>query len=202
MYIYIYIYIVADGKNFKLLFSAVIILPLEFRIYIFRPMKMTDAILPGRWPGQHKRLYIAPSTSSLPHLQTAGQTTLTRSACSLSLSYLGRFQQQTDGHFNTRECIQHCSSASFRRIFLINYFFLLNQLDLETSGWTLNSSSTIYNCCSYLRLTAQGFFLSQAVIKTSLLKTINILVNSFVLPLNITRGNRTQQPQLPFLYKW
>ena len=42
------------------------------------------------------------------------------------------------------------------------------------------------------------YFLSQAVIKTSLLKTINIFVNSFVLPFNITRGNWTLQHQLPF----
>ena len=54
----------------------------------------------------------------------------------------------------------------------------------------------------FLRLSAQGFLLSQAVNKTSKLKTINIFVNSFVLFFNITRGNRTLQPQLPFLYKW
>ena len=54
----------------------------------------------------------------------------------------------------------------------------------------------------FLRLRALGFLLSQAVNKTSKLKTINIFVNSFVLPFNITRDNRTLQPQLPFLYKW
>ena len=50
----------------------------------------------------------------------------------------------------------------------------------------------------FLQLTAQGFLLSKAVNKTSKLKTINIFVDSFVLPFNITRGNRTLQPQLPF----
>ena len=56
----------AERKNFKLLFSAGIVLLLGFRIYIFRPMRMTDAILPG-WPptGQYKRLCIAPSSSLL-----------------------------------------------------------------------------------------------------------------------------------------
>ena len=52
---------------------------------------------------------------------------------------------------------------------------------------------------SFLRLTAQRGLLSQAAIKTSKLKTINI--NTFVLPFNITRGDRTLQPQLSFLYK-
>ena len=42
----------------------------------------------------------------------------------------------------------------------------------------------------------------QAVIK-ALLKLINILASIiYFLPFNITRENRTQQPQLPFLYKW
>ena len=50
----------------------------------------------------------------------------------------------------------------------------------------------------FLQLTAQGFLLSQAVNKNSKLKTINIFINSFVLPFNITRGNRTLQPQLHF----
>ena len=54
----------------------------------------------------------------------------------------------------------------------------------------------------YLWLTAQGFLSSQAVNKTSKWKTINIFVDSFVLPFNVTRGNRILQPQLPFLYKW
>ena len=41
---------VAERKNFKLLFSAGIILPLGFRIYIFRPMRMIHAILSGWLP--------------------------------------------------------------------------------------------------------------------------------------------------------
>ena len=66
----------------------------------------------------------------------------------------------------------------------------------------LYSFSTITTVYDLLRLTALGFLLSQAVNKTSKLKTINTFVDSFVLPFNITRGNWTLQPQLPFLYKW
>ena len=55
----------------------------------------------------------------------------------------------------------------------------------------LNSGSIIYNHFFFLWLTAQGFLSSQAVNKASKLKTINIFVNSFVRPFNITRGNRT-----------
>ena len=66
----------------------------------------------------------------------------------------------------------------------------------------LKSSSIIYNPFFFLRLTAQRFLSSQAVNKTSKLKTINIFIDSFVLPFDITRGNRTLQLQLPFLYKW
>ena len=42
--------IVAERKNFKLLFSVGIILPLGISIYIFRPMRMNHAILPGWLP--------------------------------------------------------------------------------------------------------------------------------------------------------
>ena len=64
----------------------------------------------------------------------------------------------------------------------------------SASLFLLNSTTVFF----FLRLTAQGFLLSQAVNKTSKLKTIYIFINSFVLPFNITRGNRTLQPQLPF----
>ena len=68
----------------------------------------------------------------------------------------------------------------------------------SASLFLLNSTAVFF----FLQLTAQEFLSLQAVIKTSKLKTINIFVNSFVLPFNITRGNRTLQPQLPFLDKW
>ena len=59
-----------------------------------------------------------------------------------------------------------------------------------------------YNCLLLPVTYSTRVLLSQAVIKTSKLKTINTFVGSFILPFNITRGNRTLQPQLPFLYKW
>ena len=103
----------------------------------------------------------------------------------------------TSQHERAHSTFGHCF---FRSPFF--HFLLLSPKINRTTGWMLNSCSTIYNRLLLLRPTAQGFFSSQAVIKTSLLKTINIFVNSFVLPFNITRGNRTQQSQLPFLYKW
>ena len=50
--------------------------PLEFRIYVFRPMRMTDAILPG--------LLTILALSSLHHLLAAGQTSQHERAHSLS----------------------------------------------------------------------------------------------------------------------
>ena len=116
---------------------------------------------PGHLPEQLKGLASLPRSFFTSSLKAARQTnqhegelsislsfSLSLSfflSLSLSLSLSGRFQQQTDGHLNTKEHIQHCSSTSFRRPFLINYFFLLNELDLETSGWMLNSCSAIYN---------------------------------------------------------
>ena len=61
--------------------------PLELRIYIFRPMRMTDAILPGWPPRQHKRPCIAPSTSFLFLLASSKTEQSTRERTfSLSLS--------------------------------------------------------------------------------------------------------------------
>ena len=56
---------VAERKNFKLLFCVGIILPLGFRFYILRPMRMNNAICPGDLLGQYKRLCIAPLPSLL-----------------------------------------------------------------------------------------------------------------------------------------
>ena len=83
--------------------------PLELRIYIFRPMRMIDAILPGGGDKKIKRLCIAPSisffASSLPAART-DQSTRERTFPP-SLSIPGRFQQQTEGLFISREHIQH-----------------------------------------------------------------------------------------------
>ena len=79
------------------------------------------------------------------------------------------------------------------RSFII-YSFLLDQLDLKTSGWMLNSSSNICNhFLLFIRLTVQEIS-SQADIKV--LEHTNILVDSFVLLLssyNKATGLKTQQ---------
>ena len=95
---------VAERKNFKLLFSGC----WSFESIYFVQWEWLMPFCPGHLPGQHKRLCIAPSTSPFPHLLGAEQTSLNERAQTLfSLSYPGRFQQQTDGHLNTREHIQH-----------------------------------------------------------------------------------------------
>ena len=180
---------IAERKNFKLLFSVEIVLAGGVSdLYI----SSNDAILPGSPPR---------ASLPLPHLLTAGQTSINEeSAFSLSLTKAYSSSRQMD--ISTRE-----STFNIGPLFSLgyNYFFLLNQLDLRTSCWRINSCSTIDN--SFLLPAIYNkrlfFFSSQTVIiKTSLLKTINIFVNSFVIPLNITRGNWSQQPQLPFSYEW
>ena len=116
-------------------------------------MRMTDAILPGSPPpGNIKRLCVAPSTSfrfSCASSKDRSAYTTGNIPPSLTLSIPGRFQQQTEGLFIERESTFNiCSSASFRRPFLINYFSLQNQMDLEAYGWVLNSCTAIYNCPS------------------------------------------------------
>ena len=140
---------------------------LEFWIYIFRPMRMTDAILPRDLPRQHKRLWIA-LLFSLPHLLAAGQTSLNEKSAFALFFLPGLIQRQTDGHFNTRECIlslsltqvdssnrwtsQHERAHStfdycfFRRPFF--HLLLLSPKINQTNGWMLNSCSFIYNCPS------------------------------------------------------
>ena len=89
-------YWMCSRKNFKLWFCVGIALAVGVRIYIFHPMRMTDAILPGSPPrdnikghgnhflpslqllaavqaSQHDRAH---SPSLLPHLLAAGWTIL------------------------------------------------------------------------------------------------------------------------------
>ena len=49
----------------------------------------------------------------------------------------------------------------------------------RTSGWMLNSCLTMYNCPSYIITHSKRKISSQAVIKTILLKLINILIRVF-----------------------
>ena len=112
------LYVVAERKNFKLLFSAGIVLAVGV-LNLYISSNENDWCHSARVtsPGNIKGCLSLP----LPHLLAAGHTSPPP-----SLSHPGRFQLQTDGHFNTRERIQHWASGSFRRSFLINYFFLLN----------------------------------------------------------------------------
>ena len=163
---------------------------------------MTDAILLSHLPGQHKGLCIAPSTSSLPHLQAAGQTSLNEES-TFSFSLIsGPVPAARKMDISPRErahsTFDHCF---FRRPSYTFYSFL--QKSTGPRNYWLNAKFLL----NYLQLSFFWYDLQhkgsfRLKLKTSLLKTINIFVNSFVLPFNITRGNRTQQPQLIFLYKW
>ena len=123
--------------------------PLKFQIYIFRPMRMTDAILLGSLLlGYINRLCIAPSTSFRFLLVSSKDrpTGTKEKILSLSLSLSCADSNSREMYFSSREStLNICSSASFRRPFLINYFSLLNQMDLDASGWVMNSCTAIYN---------------------------------------------------------
>ena len=120
----------------------------SFKFLYFVQWEWLMLSCPGHLPGQHKRPCITPSIS-FPFLLASSKTdqpTRKRTfSLSLSLSRANSSCRQMD--ISTRESTFNiCSSASFRRPFLIIYVFLLNQMDLETSSWKLNSCSTIYNC--------------------------------------------------------
>ena len=122
----------------------------------------------------------------------------------ISLSIPGRFQQQTGTFHLERAHFNICSSASFRRPFP-GQLFLPPKSNGPKSIWlsTKYLHSHLQLSPYLLGFTAQGKTSSQAVIKLQNLKTINI--NAFIiyfLSFNITRGNRTLQLQLPFMFKW
>ena len=99
-------------------------------------------------------------------------------------------------HFNS------CSDDSISTPALTSAFYFLSwrqPLNSCSDVQRFYSFTTQHLSHCFLRLTAQRFLLSQTVNKTSKSKTINIFVNSFVLPFNITRGNRTLQPQPSFV---
>ena len=104
------IYIAVAERISKLLFSAGIALAAGVWIYIFPPMRMTDAILPGSpLPGNIKRLCIAPLTSFRFLLASSKDrpADTRENIPSLSLSlYLGPIST-AEGLFISREHIQH-----------------------------------------------------------------------------------------------
>ena len=140
-------------------------------------MRMTGAILPGSPSlGNIKRLCNSPSIS-FRFLLTSSKdrpSDMRENILSLSLSLslnprliptgtnvecaLSRWKVSL---FSSRESTFNiCSSASFRRPFLIYYFSLLNQMDLEASGWVLNSCTAIYNCPSIITHSTKENFVS------------------------------------------
>ena len=137
-------------KNFKLLFCVGIASAVGVRIYIFRQMRMTDAILPGSPPRSNIKGRANHFSPSFRFLLAGSKDrpvdTRENTPLSLSLSLSQADSNSRHWDISSRESTFNiCSSASFRIPFLINYFSLLNQMDLE---WVLNSCTAIYNCPS------------------------------------------------------
>ena len=108
-----------------------------------------------------------------------------------SVFYFLSWRQHLDSCFNFRILITVLTTASHLLLGLQHFYSCPdNSILIPALSFTTGFFS--------LQLTAQGFSLSQAVIKTFKVKTINIFINSFVFPFNITRGNRTLQLQLLF----
>ena len=174
-------------------------------------------------PGQHKRLCIALSTFFLPNLLAAGQTSLNEeSTFSLSLSYLGRFQQQTDGHFNARERIlslsypgwfqqqtdghlnmrehiQHLTTVSLEDHLSPFTPFSKNQPDHWLNAkFRLNSFTTVF---FFLQLTVQGFFHSgchQSIVETYQYSRLHHLFS----PFKYNKRQQNSTTSTAILYKW
>ena len=80
-------------------------------------------------------------------------------------------------HERAHSTLSHCSLLE-----TIPYqlFLFPKSTGPRTSGWMLNSCSTIYNCLFSIITHSTKKISSQSAIKASLLKLINILVVSFV----------------------
>ena len=141
--------------------------PLDFWNYIFRPMRMTDAILPGYTsPGTIKgSANHARPLFPFPPCWQQGKTSR-HGREHFSLSPPGRFQQQTEGPFHLeRAHFNICSSASFRRPFP-GQLFLPPKPNGSRSIWLSTKFPAQPLTADYLlRLTAQGKIFSLAVIK-------------------------------------
>ena len=116
----------------------------------------------------------------------------------------GRFQLQTGTFHLERAHFNICSSASFRRPFP-GQLFLPPKPNGPQSIWlsTKFLHSHLQLSPYHLRLKAQGKTSSQAVIKLQNWKpSISTPPLFYFLSFNTTRGNRTPQRQLPFMFKW
>ena len=119
----------------------VLFLPLEFWNYTDHPMRMSDVILPGHtFPGTIKG-------SAFPFLLGGSKVKPADTRLTISLSTPGRFHQQTEGPFYSREHIStFVPLVPLGDYLLINYVSLLKQMDPEGCGWVQNSRTAIYNC--------------------------------------------------------
>ena len=117
-------------KNFKPLFSAGIVLPLEFWNYTFHPMRTTHAILPGHTsPGTKPCALSLSFLFFIPLGWQLGKTTDTRDNISLSL---------TRDESNSRQGLSisrnNCFSAYLRRPFPAQIFPLPKPNGVDASG--------------------------------------------------------------------
>ena len=120
------------------------------------------------------------------------------------LSIPGRFQQQPGTFHLERTHLNICSSASFRWPFP-GQLLLLPKPNRTRSIWlsTKFPHSHLQLPSYVLQLTAQGKTSSQAVMKLLDWKPFIIYFLSYTYyTCNITRGSRTLQNQLPFMFKW
>ena len=120
--------VVAERKNFKLLFSAGIVLAVEIsNLYISSNKNDWCHSVRVTSPGNIKRLCISLSLF-FSSLASRRETSLyEENAFSLSLTRANSSSRQMDISLR-KSTFNICSSASFRRLFLINYSFLLKSI--------------------------------------------------------------------------
>ena len=98
-------------------------------------MRMADAILPGHTSPGSIKAALTMLTLSFPFLLAGSKVRPAYTRDNIFLSIPGRFHQQTEGPFISRE---HTSTfvplLPLGDHFLVNYFSLLNQMDPEASG--------------------------------------------------------------------
>ena len=139
--------------------------PWRFRFHIFDQCGWFIPFCSDDFPGQCKRRCKREFSLSLslPHIFFEQDRPI--------LSFLNWTQQQTDRPLQQEEsAFNTWATVSLGDHSFAIYSFLLDQLDLETSGWMPNSCSDIRNSfLLFVRLTVQGIS-SQADIKDLKLK--------------------------------
>ena len=141
---------------------------------------------------------------SFPFLLAGSKVRPADTRDNIFLSIPGRIQQQTQTFHFERAHFNICSFTSFRRPFL-GQLFLPPKPNGRRSIWlsTKFLHSHLQLSSYRLRLKVQGKTSSQAIIKLQNWKpSISTPSLFYFLSFNITRGNRTPQHQLPFMFKW